>query len=462
LFVAANKTRRARIARTAPFRDKVSSAYPNRDFRMPFSRGRPLVIMVGEEYVVAVNISGGAGSGPSAHTPERGVRTTKEHGHMRKAIVSVAALSAALALTTAACSSSKSTPAANTTTSSAGGSTTSAAPATTSAALSNSKVGILLPDTNSSPRWVNSDPNELQAQCTQYGLTCDIQNAGGSATTMTTQAQAMLNEGVGVLLVTNLDSGSAKAIESQAQAKGVVTIDYDRLTLGGSASYYVSFDNVAVGTAQGTALANCPQVKGQAAVKYVDEDGAPTDNNAALFKQGYDGVLSKQAGWTKAGEQSGQWDTPAGTAQTVFQKLLQAAPDIKAAMVANDEMANAAITVLKQQGLNGKVAISGQDATAQGIQNILTGDQCFTIYKPVKGEADVAIKLAHDILAGQKPTAPATIHDGTGNRDVPSFLATPQTITKDNITVPFTDGYQKAADVCTGSYAALCTTAGIK
>jgi D-xylose transport system substrate-binding protein len=367
---------------------------------------------------------------------------------MRKAIIATAALGAAVALSASACSSSASKPAAS------GGGSSTTAPA-------NNKVGVLLPDTNSSPRWVNSDPNELQKQCAIYKLTCDIQNANGSASTMTTQAQSMLNEGVGVLMIVNLDSGSAKAIEAQAAAKGVVTIDYDRLTLGGSASYYVSFDNVAVGKLQGQALTKCSQVAGKTAVKYVEEDGAATDNNAALFKQGYDSVLSTTPGWTQVGDQSGNWDSPAGTAQSVFQKLLQGAPDLNAVMVANDEMANAVITVLKQQGLNGKVAVSGQDATAQGLQNILTGDQCFTVYKPVAGEADVAVKLASQILAGQKPTAPTTIHDGTGNRDVPSYLATPTVVDKTNITLPFTDGYQKASDVCTGSYAALCTAAGI-
>lgn len=383
---------------------------------------------------------------------------------MRKAILAITALGAAVALSAAGCSSSKSSGgSSSSSTTSGGGSTTSAASSSSGTpTYKNNKVGILLPDTNSSPRWVNSDPDELKSQCTQYGLTCDIQNANGSASTQTSQAQSMLNEGVGVLMIVNLDSGSAKAIEAQAQSKGVVTIDYDRLTLGGSAQYYVSFDNVAVGKAQGTALTQCPQVKGKAAVKYVDEDGAATDNNATLFKQGYDGVLGSTPGWTKVGDQSGNWDNPAGTAQSVFQKLLQAAPDLNAVMVANDEMANAAITVLKQQGLNGKVAVSGQDATATGLQNILTGDQCFTIYKPVKGEADVAVKLASQILSGQKPAAPSTVHDPTGNRDVPAYLATPVVVDKSNIALPFTDGYQKAADVCTGSFAALCTAAGIK
>jgi D-xylose transport system substrate-binding protein len=391
---------------------------------------------------------------------------------MRKAILAITALGAAVALSAAGCSSSKSSGSSSSTSSSStGASSTSAAGSSTSSASSsdsiptsykNNKVGVLLPDTNSSPRWVNSDPDELKTQCTKYHLSCDIQNANGSASTQTSQAQSMLNDGVGVLMIVNLDSGSAKAIEAQAQAKGVVTIDYDRLTLGGTAQYYVSFDNVAVGKAQGTALTNCPQVKGKAAVKYVEEDGAATDNNAALFKQGYDSVLKAQTGWTQAGDQSGNWDNPAGTAQSTFQKLLQGAPNLNAVMVANDEMANAVITVLKQQGLNGKVAVSGQDATATGLQNILNDDQCFTIYKPVKGEADVAVKLASQILSGQKPTAPAVTHDPTGNRDVPSYLATPVMVDKSNIALPFTDGYQKAADVCTGAFAAKCTAAGIK
>lgn len=392
---------------------------------------------------------------------------------MRKAILAITALGAAVALSAAGCSSSKSSGSSNSSsggstsgssTSAAGGSTSSSASSSDSIPTSykNNKVGVLLPDTNSSPRWVNSDPDELKAQCTTYHLTCDIQNANGSASTMTSQAQSMLNEGVGVLMIVNLDSGSAKAIESQAQAKGVVTIDYDRLTLGGSAQYYVSFDNVAVGKAQGQALAKCSQVAGKTAVKYVEEDGAATDNNAALFKQGYDGVLKAQPGWTLAGDQSGNWDNPAGTAQSTFQALLQKAPNLNAVMVANDEMANAVITVLKQQGLNGKVAVSGQDATATGLQNILNGDQCFTVYKPVKGEADVAVKLASQILSGQKPTAPATVNDPTGKRDVPSYLATPVVVDKTNITLPFTDGYQKASAVCTGAFAAKCTAAGIK
>jgi D-xylose transport system substrate-binding protein len=328
-------------------------------------------------------------------------------------------------------------------------------------APTNTKVGILLPDTASSPRWVSADPNELKKQCTARQLTCLIDNANGSATTQQSQAQALINSGVGVLLVVNLDPGSGKSIEALAQQHNVVTIDYDRLTTGGTASYYVSYDNVKVGQDQGTALTQAPQVKGKSSVNYVEIDGAPTDNNATLFAQGYNSVLSKQPGWTKLADQTGNWD-PA-TAQTVFTTMLGQHPDINAVMVANDTMAQSVVNVLKSQGLAGRVAVSGQDATAGGLDNIMAGTQAFTIYKPVAGEADVAIKLAGQILAGQKPTAPTTTKDPTNGREIPSYLAAPTVITKANVALPVTDGYVTAAAVCpTAALVQLCSANGIK
>jgi D-xylose transport system substrate-binding protein len=344
---------------------------------------------------------------------------------------------------------------------SACGSSSSATPSSSSSAAANTKVGILLPDTATSPRWVSADPKELNKQCLAAKLTCYVDNANGSATTQQAQAQALINAGVGVLLVTNLDPGSGKAIESLAKQHNVVTIDYDRLTSGGTASYYVSYDNVKVGADQGTALTQCPQVKGKSAVQYVEIDGAPTDNNATLFAQGYNSVLSKQQGWTKVADQTGNWD--ATTAQTVFTTMLGKDPHLSAVMVANDTMAQSVINVLKSQHLAGKVAVSGQDASAGGLDNIMAGSQCFTIYKPVAGEADVAIKLAGQILAGQKPTAPATTKDPTSGREVPSYLATPTVITKANVALPVTDGYVTAAAVCpTAALVKTCNANGIK
>ena len=194
---------------------------------------------------------------------------------------------------------------------------------------------------------------------------------------------------------------------------------------------------------------------------YVDVNGAPTDNNATLFKQGYDGVLSKTTGWKKADDQSiAKWDN--AVAGTTFTGMLRKTPNLNAVMVANDGMAQSVIAALKNQKLNGKVAVSGQDATAQGLQNIMTGDQCFSIYKPSSQEAVPAIDAMVQIVNGQVPTTSATIKDTQTGKDVPAILATPIPITKANVAQPINDGYTPKDQVCTGAYAALCTANGVK
>jgi D-xylose transport system substrate-binding protein len=387
---------------------------------------------------------------------------------MRKSAIGLVVAGVAASLVLSACASSKKN---NPTTNPAGGTSpaTTSAPATgaTSSPAAGAmdgkgaKVGIILPDTKSSQRWVTSDPDALKAACQKNNLNCNIQNAQGSATTMKTIAENMENDGVKVLMITNLDNASGAAIENEARTKGITTVDYDRLTLGGSAALYVSFDGVAVGVAQGKALVQCPQVKGKSSVTYVDVNGAPTDSNATAFKQGYDSVLSKQTGWKKVADQSiKDWDNP--TAGTTFASMLQRNPGIQAVMVANDGMGNAVIGQLTNQRLAGKVAVSGQDATAQGLQHIMDGTQCFTIYKPSTKEAIPAVDAITQIVNGQVPTTTTTVTDSTTSKKVPAILATPITITKSNVAEPINDGYTPKSQVCTGSYAAKCTANGVK
>ncbi len=381
---------------------------------------------------------------------------------MRRSSVVIAAVGVTAAFALSACGSSSGSKSSSTAPKSTG-STGSSSSSTTGGTVDgkNAKVGIILPDTTSSPRWITADPNALKADCTKYKLDCQIQNANGSASKMKTIAQQMESSGVKVLMIVDLDAASGAAIEQQAKKAGVIPVDYDRLTPGGGAALYVSFDNVKVGQVQGTALTQCPQVKGQKSVKYVDIDGAPTDNNATLFAQGYDGVLSKTPGWTRVAKQTGQWDAP--TAGRVFNSMLAKTPGIKAVMVANDTMAGAVITDLKRQNLNGKVAVSGQDASAAGLQAILTGDQCFSIYKPSTSEADPAIKAIAALANGQAPdTKGVTIEDPQTHQKVPAILATPIAVTKANVAQPINDQYTPKSSVCTGTYAKLCTAAGVK
>ena len=381
---------------------------------------------------------------------------------MRKTGLSIVAITTIAALSVAGCSSSKKS------SSGSGGSTTPPASNTTTSSGASgavdgkgAKVGIILPDTTSSPRWVTADPTALAADCKKDNLTCDIQNAQGSATKMKTIAEQMEASGVKVLMIVDLDAASGAAIEQEATKNGVIPVDYDRLTPGGGAALYVSFDNTKVGELQGQTLTQCPQVQGKSAVKYVEIDGAATDNNATLFHNGYDSVLSKTPGWTKVAEQDGNWDAP--TAQREFSTMLGKTPDIGAVMVANDTMAGAVITVLQQQHLNGKVAVSGQDATAAGLQHIMDGDQCFTIYKPSSAEAGPAIDAIAQLANGQAPqTNGVTITDPQTKKPVPAILATPTAITKANVATPINDQYTPKASVCTAAYAAKCAAAGVK
>ncbi|MBX6389194.1 MAG: substrate-binding domain-containing protein [Frankia sp.] len=325
------------------------------------------------------------------------------------------------------------------------------------------KIGVILPDSKSSDRWETADRPLLEAAFQAAGVEYDIQNADGDATQMQTIADQMITSGVTVLLITNLDSGSGAAIQERAKAQGVATIDYDRLTLGGSAEYYVSFDNVRVGELQGEGLVKCIDEMGLEKPIVAELNGSPTDNNATLFKQGYDSVLDPlyaDGTLVKGPDQSvPQWDNQ--QAGTIFEQMLTQEPNIRAVLAANDGLGGAAIAVLERQGLAGQVPVTGQDATVEALQEILAGNQCMTVYKAIKKEADAAAELAIALAKGEPADTPDTVHDPEGNRDVPSVLLEPVAIYKDNVGDVIDDGYVTRDQVCTGEFAALCDQAGI-
>jgi D-xylose transport system substrate-binding protein len=395
--------------------------------------------------------------GSYAAMAEEGDSPRERQQHMGKTKVCLAVLAVTAAMSLAACGGSSDD------NKSSGSSSKSSASSSSGGAVDGkgAKVGIILPDTTSSPRWITADPTALKQQCQKYNLDCDIQNAGGSASKMQTIARQMTADKVKALMIVNLDPASGAKIEQEAAKAGVITVDYDRLTPGGGAALYVSFDNVKVGEAQGKTLVNCPQVKDEKKVKFVEIDGAATDNNATGFHQGYDSVLSKQPGWTMVARQDGNWDAP--TAGRQFNSMLGKNPDIKAVMVANDTMAGAVVTdINRQKSLKGQIAVSGQDATAEGLQHILDGDQCFTIYKPSIDEAGPAAKAIAQLVNGQVPdTKGVTVVDPQTKKKVPSFLATPIPITIDNVAQPINDKYTPKNTVCTGKYASLCSKHGV-
>ncbi|MFF3669026.1 sugar ABC transporter substrate-binding protein [Microtetraspora malaysiensis] len=372
---------------------------------------------------------------------------------MRKGILSIAAASAALSLGLTACGGESG----DTTTTAQAGDTPSAA------AAPSGKIGVILPDSKSSARWETADRKYLEEAFKAAGVAYDIQNAQGDKNSFQTIAEQMITGGVTVLAIVNLDSGTGKAVLDKAKSQGVATIDYDRLTLGGNADYYVSFDNTAVGKLQGEGLAKCLTDKKADKPIVAELNGSPTDNNATLFKEGYDGVLKPKydAGeYVKGPDQSvPDWDnTQAGT---IFEQMLTSTPKIAGVLAANDGLGNAAISVLKKNKLNGKVPVTGQDATVQGLQNILAGDQCMTVYKAVKQEADATAGLAIALAQGQKPAANGSVKDTETGKDVAAVLLAPKAIYVDSVKDVVADGYVSKDELCTGDFADKCAEAGI-
>ncbi|HET9078672.1 MAG TPA: substrate-binding domain-containing protein [Acidimicrobiales bacterium] len=331
-------------------------------------------------------------------------------------------------------------------------------------------IAVILPDTVSSARYTEFDAPDLTKAFQTAGLSSSqfsVKNAQGSDSTQLTDAQSAISAGASVLVVDPLDSGVGAQIESYAKSHGVAVIDYDRLTLGGSRNYYISFDNVKVGTLMGQGLISCVSAWGVKSPQVIVMRGAATDNNATLFAQGYEAALASKfngGGWTQVAQPAGTWDPP--TAETEFQQALTAHPSINAALIPNDENSAPIIKYLQTQHVKAKTfPTTGQDATLVGLQNVLSGYQCGTVYKPIYAEAQAAAALALYLRA--KETPPSTLVNGqtqdtTSHTQVQSVLLNPEWVTPQNMnSTVIADNWVSKSQLCSGAYAADCTAAGI-
>lgn len=335
-------------------------------------------------------------------------------------------------------------------------------PATSGSTAKAGKVGVIIPSSANSARWEQADRRFLSETFTKAGVESDIQNANDDKAKFSSLCDQMINNGVSVLLVVNLDSDTGAACQKKAAAQGIKTIDYDRLTLGGSASYYVSFDNVAVGTAMGEGLVKCMKALGKPSGPVALVNGSPTDNNATLFKQGYE-TATKASGYTIGADQAiPEWDNT--KAVTIFEQMYtQANGAFIGVDAANDGLAGAVISVLAKNGAAGKVPVSGQDATDEGLQRVLLGTQCMTVYKAVEKEAEAVAKLAIALSKGETPKVDGKTVDSKTGKDVPSVLLAPQAIFRENVKDVIADGYTTAARVCTtAALKTACTKYGVK
>jgi D-xylose transport system substrate-binding protein len=319
----------------------------------------------------------------------------------------------------------------------------------------NIQVCVLLPDTKSSVRWVQFDAPAFAKALKRAGVTYRITNALNDPQKMVAQADACLSAGAKVAVVTDIAQGTSIAIEKKFARAGGSSIDYDRQVVGGIAKVYVTFDGKAVGAAQARGVVAA--LKGKSKPVVAELWGGPTDQNAFWFKSGNDAVLNPlfKSGKLSKGPQQFVPDWLATNAAPIFtQMLLRTGNKIDGAIAANDNIAGAVVATLKAKRLK-PIALSGQDATPQGIQNIISGWQTMTVYKYVPDEATAAARAAVALLHGKKPPGINGFRKN-GSKKEPTIALPVVSINKLNYKRLFRDHFLKRSDVCVGQYAKYC------
>src|SRR5262245_29066101 len=323
------------------------------------------------------------------------------------------------------------------------------------------KIALLLPESKTA-RYESKDRPLFEAKLKALCSSCQIiySNANQDAAQQQSQAEAALTNGANVLVLDAVDGAAAATIATKAKQQNVPVISYDRLITGTPAvNYYISFDNVAVGKLQGTSLLQALSGKTNASVVMIN--GAPTDNNAKLFKQGAHSVLDGKVTVAK------EYDTPdwsPNQAQTEMSQALTALNNkVDGVYAANDGTGGGAIAAMKAAGVKPLPPVTGQDAELAAIQRIVAGEQYMTVYKAIKQEAEAAAELAVALVKGNAPAA-GVVNGNVANglKDVPSILLTPVAVTKDNVKASVVaDGFWTAAPICTG-YEAACKAAQLE
>ena len=334
-------------------------------------------------------------------------------------------------------------------------------------------IWVLLPDSASSSRWETDDRRYFEEAFTAADVEHTIVNAEGDAAQQQSQAEQAIADGASVILLVSLDTGSGAAIIDQAKEAGVAVVEYDRFNTGGSGGdAYVCVDNVAVGAAMAEILTPVIDALPADPKRVVMLNGGEEDNNSFLFRQGYAETVEAKADageWEIVADQHVPgWDN--AEAQTLMEQILVGADnDVDAVFAANDGLGNSAANALEAAGIMG-APVSGQDATAAGIQNIVLGRQTMSVYKPIQAEAEVAAAVALALRAGEDITAveteaewtligiqaadgqPAESSDGEGV--VPYFALVPIPVDVNNITdTVIADGFRTVEEICTGDAA---------
>jgi D-xylose transport system substrate-binding protein len=350
---------------------------------------------------------------------------------------------------------------------SSGSGSSTAAQSNSGGSDASGKIALLLPESKTA-RYESQDRPNFERKLKEICPKCQeiYSNADQDASKQQQQAEAALTQGAKVLVLDPVDAASATAIVTRASQSKVPVISYDRLISNAKVAYYISYDNAKVGKLQATSLVDKLKKDGKTSGSLVMINGAPTDNNAKLFKEGAHSVIDS-SGFKVAKE----YDTPDWSPDKAQSEMEQAITALgKTGFVgvyaANDGNAGGAIAAMKSNGVDPKkLPITGQDAELAGIQRIVAGEQYMTVYKAIKPEAEAAATLAVSLLQGKDAPA-GLVNTKTANGsagDVPSVIMDPVAVTVDNINdTIIKDGFWKASEICTGQYAAGCKSAGIQ
>jgi D-xylose transport system substrate-binding protein len=317
------------------------------------------------------------------------------------------------------------------------------------------KIGLILPDLSS--RWRGGELTALQASCIAAHLDCVVENARGSAAAMATIADQLVTSGIRILVLVPIDAKSAATIERDARRNGVLTVEYDHHVPGGSAAAFVRPDTAATGRLLGEGLTHCPQVA-QGAVAYARIDAPTTRVGAAVQRNAYSRVLDRTPGWSLAAAGTAG---DAASARAATASILRNFSGVQAVLATSDSTAAGVISALAARHRAGQVAVSGNGATVLGLQQVLAGTQCFTIYHPpvigAKALAATMVRLTHF----QRVVSSRSVAAAHGRRTPVVEYGGAQLVTPTRVKAIIAAGYARRSDVCTAQYAAACTAAGI-
>src|SRR5882724_7170466 len=304
------------------------------------------------------------------------------------------------------------------------------------------RIGLSM-DTLKEERWQH-DRDLFVARANELGADVLVQAADGDDKVQTQQAENLLTQGVNVLVVIPHNGEIAASIVEASHRQNVPVVSYDRLIRNSEPDLYISFDNEKVGELQARYL-----IERAPRGNYVLIGGAPTDNNATLFRKGQMNILKPAIDRGDIKVVADQWarDWLASEAlRHTENALTQSNNNVVAVVVSNDGTAGGAIQALEEQKLGGKVLVSGQDADLAALQRIIAGTQSMTVYKPVAQLARRAAEAAVALARHEKVESTSAINNG--KVDVPSVLLDPIVVDKNNIVdTVIKDGYQKLEDV---------------